>query len=88
LRQRRRGAAGQGIAKAALALTRLEAALDLIDHVDPSLAPDQAIVAMTAAQRFQRISDFHGCSFRELARAGALLSVSKANTQADVAYHL
>jgi len=52
------------MAKAALALTRLEAALDLIDHVDPSLAPYQAVVAMTAAQRFQRISDFHGCNFR------------------------
>ena len=65
---RRWGAAGKRIAKAALALTRLEAALDLIDHVDPSLAPDQAVVAMTAAQRFQRISDFHGCNFRWLAR--------------------
>ena len=43
-----------------LALARFEAALGLIDDVDAALAPDEAIVAMAAAQRFQRITDFHG----------------------------
>ena len=45
-----------------LALARLEAALDLIDDVDTSLAADQAVTAVPAAQRFQGIADFHGCS--------------------------
>src|SRR5215475_182300 len=44
----------------ALALARLEAALDLVDHIDPALAADQAVGAMAAAQRFQRVTDLHG----------------------------
>jgi hypothetical protein len=31
-------------------LARLEAALDLVDHVDPALAADQTVVAVTTAQ--------------------------------------
>src|ERR1700748_1151286 len=42
-----------------LALARLEAALDLVDHIGPALAADQAVGAMPAAQRFQRVTDFH-----------------------------
>src|ERR1700733_749672 len=42
------------------ALTRLEAALDLVNHVDPALAADQTVVAMTTTQRFQRVTDLHG----------------------------
>jgi hypothetical protein len=42
------------------ALARLEAALGLIDDVDAALAPYEAIVTMAAAQRFQRVTDFHG----------------------------
>jgi hypothetical protein len=41
------------------ALARLETALDLVDHVHPALAADQAVVAMTTAQRFQRVTDLH-----------------------------
>ena len=40
-------------------LPGLEAALDLVDHVDAAFAADQAIAAMAAAQRFQRVADFH-----------------------------
>src|SRR5262245_51788691 len=46
------------------ALAGLEAALDLVDHIDPALAPDQAIVAMAAAQGFQGVADFHGSQFQ------------------------
>jgi len=53
-----RPAPGQISLKSALA--RLEAALDLIDHVDPALAADQTVVAMTTTQRFQRVTDLHG----------------------------
>jgi hypothetical protein len=31
-------------------LARLEAALDLVDHVNPALAADEAVVAVTTAQ--------------------------------------
>src|SRR5262245_3520904 len=46
------------------ALPGLEAALYLVDHIDPALAPDQAIVAVAAAQGFQGVADFHGSQFR------------------------
>jgi hypothetical protein len=42
------------------ALTGLESALRLIDHIDAAFAPHDAIVAMAAAQGFKRIADFHG----------------------------
>jgi hypothetical protein len=45
---------------AASTLARLEAALHLVDHIDPALAADQTVVAVTTAQRFQRVTDFHG----------------------------
>jgi hypothetical protein len=48
-----------------LALARFEAALRLIDDVNATLAPHDAIVAMAAAQGFQRITDFHGAFPRE-----------------------
>jgi hypothetical protein len=51
----------------ASALTGLEAALRLIDDVDAALAAHETIVAMAAAQRFQRITDFHGSISRLLA---------------------
>ena len=41
------------------ALASLEAPLRLVDNVNASLAPHDAIVAMAAAERFQRITDFH-----------------------------
>lgn len=43
-----------------LALTRLKAALHLVDDVNPALATDQTVVAVTAAERFQRVTDLHG----------------------------
>jgi hypothetical protein len=42
-------------------LAGFEAALRLVDNVNAALAPDDAIIAMTAAQRFQRIANFHWC---------------------------
>ena len=41
-------------------LSRLEPALDLVDHVNPALAADQTVVAVAATQRFQRVTDLHG----------------------------
>jgi hypothetical protein len=46
-------------------LARLEAALRLIDDVDAPLAPDETVDAMAAAQRFQRVTDFHGAFPKE-----------------------
>jgi hypothetical protein len=40
-------------------LAGFETALRLIDDVNAALAAHDAIVAVTAAQRFQRITDFH-----------------------------
>jgi hypothetical protein len=41
-------------------LARLEAALNLVDYVNPALAADQTVVAMATTQRFQRVTDLHG----------------------------
>jgi hypothetical protein len=41
-------------------LARLEPALGLVDHIDPALAADEAVIAMATAQGLQRITDFHG----------------------------
>jgi hypothetical protein len=40
-------------------LARLEAALRLVDDIDATLAADDAVVAMAAAQRLERVADFH-----------------------------
>ena len=42
-----------------LALARLKAAVGLVNNVDPALAPHDAVVAVAAAQGFERITDFH-----------------------------
>ena len=42
-----------------LALTGLEARIGLIDDVNAALAAHELVVAMTPAQGFQRIADFH-----------------------------
>jgi hypothetical protein len=42
------------------ALSGLEAALHLVDYVDSALAANQAVVAVAATQRFQRVTDLHG----------------------------
>lgn len=44
----------------ALALTRLEPAVGLVDHVDPALAADHPAIAVAVFRRFQRIPNFHG----------------------------
>jgi hypothetical protein len=49
----------QSVAGVRSALARLEAALHLIDDVHLALATDEAVGAVTGAQRFQRIPDFH-----------------------------
>jgi hypothetical protein len=41
-------------------LAGFEAALHLVDHVDPALAADQTVVAVATTQRFQRVTDLHG----------------------------
>src|SRR3979490_1544816 len=48
------------------ALAGLEAALHLVDDVNPALAADQTVGAVATTQRFQRVTDLHlknpGCS--------------------------
>src|SRR4249920_158141 len=63
------------------ALPGLEAALDLVDHVDPPLAADQTIIAVAAAQRFQRVADFHGSGSGLRGRAGCMRWQSCAETR-------
>ena len=41
------------------ALTSFKAAIGLIDDVDPAFSAHQTIIAVPAAQGFQRITDFH-----------------------------
>ena len=41
------------------ALASFEAAIGLVDDVDPALAAHQTIIAMPAAQGFQGVTDFH-----------------------------
>jgi len=53
------GRYADGNAPGGSALTRLEAPVGLVDHVDAALATDQAVVAVAATKRFQGISDFH-----------------------------
>src|SRR3954447_26042486 len=43
----------------ALALAGLVALLGLVDDVDPALATNQLVVAVTAAERLQRVADLH-----------------------------
>ena len=47
------------------ALARLEAALRLVDDVEPPATPHKPVVAMTPAQRFQGIANFHRSTFIE-----------------------
>jgi hypothetical protein len=44
----------------ALALAGFEAALRLIDDVNAAFAAYDPVVAVTPAERFQGITDFHG----------------------------
>jgi hypothetical protein len=43
----------------ALPLAGFEAPIGLVDDINPALAPDNLVVAVAAAQGFQRITDFH-----------------------------
>ena len=53
--------AGSGSVRAS-ALTRLEAALRLVDHVDAALAAHDAAIAMALLERAERVSDLHRSS--------------------------
>jgi hypothetical protein len=56
-----RAATSEGLGRiAVLALPGLKAPLRLVDDVDAALAAHEAIVAVAAAQRFQRVTDLHG----------------------------
>src|SRR5690554_3840999 len=46
-------------------LTRLEAAVGLVDHVDPAAAPDHAVVPVTVLERLQAVDDLHGGSSKQ-----------------------
>jgi hypothetical protein len=48
------------------ALPRLVAGIGLVDDVNATLTPDQAIVAMALHQRPERIADFHDVTKNEL----------------------
>ena len=57
---RRRPVSAAFVSNARSALAGLEAPLRLVDDVKAALAAHEAVVAMAAAQRFQRVTDFHG----------------------------
>ena len=44
---------------AALALARLETRIGLVDHVNATLAPNDAAVLVTLLQRLEGINDLH-----------------------------
>lgn len=46
----------------ASALTGLELALDLVDHIDPALATNNTACTVAVLQRAKRIPDFHHTS--------------------------
>jgi len=60
-----------------LALARLETAVRLVDDIDAAFAAHDAIIAMAAAQGFQRITDFHGA----IPRKGQLIRVGPSACQ-------
>jgi hypothetical protein len=53
-------AADQTGAAVASTLAGLETTLDLVDHVNAALAANQTVVAVTGAERLQRVTDLHG----------------------------
>jgi hypothetical protein len=55
----RGGKMARAVKDGVLALASLETRLGLVDHIDPAFAPDDLVVAVAAAQRLQRIADFH-----------------------------
>jgi hypothetical protein len=52
-------------AKKALALTRLEAGVFLVNDIDAALAANHAAVTVTGLQGFKRINDFHFLFLKE-----------------------
>ena len=64
----------------ASALAGLEAPLRLVDHVDAAFAAHDAVVAVPAAQRFQRVTDFHGLflAARLIRTGGVIVNVGSA----------
>src|SRR5262249_16781323 len=61
------------------ALAGLETALSLVDHIDSALAGGDAVVAVAAAARFQRIAEFHGSTSGRAHRAGNVSTKSGAD---------
>ena len=47
------------IKRRCLTLAGLEAGVGFVDDVNPALAADHLVVAVTLDQRFERIADFH-----------------------------
>jgi hypothetical protein len=61
------------------ALAGLEAALRLVDDVEPPAAPYQAVVAVPAAQRLQGVANLHRSTFIDnIAPSGGESSASAA----------
>ena len=76
LLRRRTKSKGRSPRRGFLSLPGLIALLGLVDDIDPALAPHEAVVAMAIAQRFQRITDFHGIT-RGSSRVGMAPSADK-----------
>jgi hypothetical protein len=57
------------------ALAGFEAPMRLIDDVDAALAAHDPVVPVAAAERFQRIADFHGTiSYSMIPKSGCRFS--------------
>mgnify|MGYP000412675065 CR=1 FL=1 len=59
-REGKRPGAARFNAKSESALAGFEAAVGLVDDIDAPTATNHAIVAMTALERLQRVTDLHG----------------------------
>src|SRR5215212_751754 len=72
----------------ASALAGLEALLGLVDDVDAALAADELVVAVTPAQGFQRVADFHRSGLRaawSVNRTGLQFQKAKKRSAGSVA---
>jgi hypothetical protein len=67
------------------ALPRLEPAVGLIDDVDAALAAHQAIVAVAAEQRFQRVTNFHDALWIRVLRAFLVAAARPVNARGRLA---
>ena len=64
----RRSQPGMGRIAACLPLTRLEAAVGLVDHIGPAAAANNPVVAVAAFERLEAVANLHDIPGRHSGR--------------------